>query len=96
MRFPRGQAHTCMERTNQPTTQSRKGQTNILTEKTHRVITITQGRKDQAQPDGLPGWDRVPRKAPAPLEHQQDQEGIKYGPLLDHQASRDSRQGTVA
>jgi hypothetical protein len=64
------------ERTNQPTTQGRKGQANTVMEKTHQVIT--QGRKDQAQPDGLRGWDRVLRKVPARLEHHQDQEGIKY------------------
>jgi hypothetical protein len=69
------------ERTNQPTTQGRKGQANTAMEKTHQVIT--QGRKDQAQPDGLRGWDRVLRKVPARLEHHQDQEGIKYRLLLD-------------
>jgi hypothetical protein len=66
----------CMERTNQPILQSLKGQARTLTGKTHHVITITQPRKDQAQPDGLRGWDRVLHKAPVPLEHHQDQEGI--------------------
>ncbi len=71
-----------MEKTNQPTTQSRKGQARTRTEKTHQGITITQSRKDPAQPGSLREWDRVPRRAPAPLGHQQDQEGIKYGPFL--------------
>ena len=62
MRFRKGQDHMYT------------GQANTAMEKTHQVIT--QGRKDQAQPDELRGWDRVLHKAPAHLEHHQDQEGI--------------------
>ncbi|SEL29128.1 hypothetical protein SAMN05216387_1089 [Nitrosovibrio tenuis] len=71
-----------MEKTNQPTMQSPKGQARTRTEKTRQEITITQGRKDHAQPGSLRGWDRVPRRARAPLERQQDQGGIKYGPFF--------------
>jgi hypothetical protein len=83
MQSRKGQAHIHMEKTNQQTMQSLKVQARTRTEKTHHGITITQGRKDQAPPGSLLGWDRVPRKAPAPLEHQQDQEGIKYDLFLD-------------
>ncbi len=75
MQFRKGRDHMYTERTNQPTTQSRKGQANPAMEKTRQVII--QGRKDQALPGGLRGWDRVLRKAPAHLEHHQDQEGIR-------------------
>jgi hypothetical protein len=50
-------------------------------EKTNHAIT--QGRKGRAQLGRPRGWDRAPRKAPAPPGHQQDQVGIKYGFLLN-------------
>jgi hypothetical protein len=50
-------------------------------EKTNHAIT--QGRKGRAQLGRPRGWDRAPRKAPAPPGHQQDQAGIKYGFLLN-------------
>src|SRR5690348_684899 len=53
MQSRKGQARIHMEKTNQPILQSLKGQARTRTEKTHHVITITQGRKDQAQPGSL-------------------------------------------
>jgi len=77
----KGQAHIYMERTNQPTMQSHKSQVLTAMEKTHQAIT--QGRRDHpAHPGELRGWDRVLRRAPAPLERHRDQEGIKYFDLL--------------
>ena len=43
-----------------------------------RDYSVSQGSSSMDR-DGPLGWDRVPRKAPAPRGHLQGQEGINYG-----------------
>jgi hypothetical protein len=74
----KSQPHIRMEKTRPPTTHSRKGQAHTPMGKTSQLTM--HSRKEQAQlGDAVSEWARAHPRAQVPPEHQQDQEGIKYG-----------------